>query len=139
MNFQPIIESVGTCIDAAGVLAIVIGIIISAVRYVAGFDGVSRDRFRTFRQNLGRAILLGLELLVAGDIIRTVAVAPSLLNVLVLGVIVLIRTFLSMSLEVELDGRWPWQRRDQSSQPVPADIEENRAEHVDTGSYRRSR
>ena len=58
----------------------------------------------------GRSILLGLEFLVAADIIRTVALQPSLQNVAVLGLIVLIRTFLSFSLEVEIDGRWPWRR-----------------------------
>jgi uncharacterized membrane protein len=64
-----------------------------------------------YRQNLGRAILLGLELLVAGDIIKTVAVAPTLQNMIVLGAIVLIRTFLSFSLELEINGRWPWQQK----------------------------
>jgi uncharacterized membrane protein len=63
-----------------------------------------------FRSNLGRAILLGLEFLVAADIINTVAVQPTLLSVAVLAGIVLIRTFLSFSLEVEIQGRWPWQR-----------------------------
>ncbi len=64
-----------------------------------------------FRKTLGRSILTGLELLVAADIIRTVAVEPTLESVLVLGLIVIIRTFLSFSLEVEIDGRWPWQSR----------------------------
>jgi uncharacterized membrane protein len=59
---------------------------------------------------MGKAILLGLELLVAADIIRTVAVSPTIQNVLTLGLVVLIRTFLSISLQVELEGRWPWQR-----------------------------
>jgi uncharacterized membrane protein len=58
---------------------------------------------------VGRAILLGLEFLVGGDIIRTVAVSPTFTSVGVLALIVLVRTFLSFSLEVELDGRWPWQ------------------------------
>jgi uncharacterized membrane protein len=66
--------------------------------------------YRRYRANLGRGILLGLELLVAADIIGTVAVTPSLQNLAVLGLIVLIRTFLSVSLEVEIEGRWPWQR-----------------------------
>ncbi|MEO7663670.1 MAG: DUF1622 domain-containing protein [Candidatus Limnocylindrales bacterium] len=66
--------------------------------------------YSQFRQQLGRVILLGLELLVAADIIRTVAVTPTLESVAVLGVIVLVRTFLSFSLEVELTGSWPWQR-----------------------------
>jgi uncharacterized membrane protein len=66
--------------------------------------------YRSYRQLLGRSILLGLELLVAADIIRTVAVTPTLQSVAVLAVIVLIRTFLSFSLELEITGRWPWQK-----------------------------
>ena len=74
------------------------------------FKGVARPISSClYRQDLGRAILLGLEFLVAGDIIRTVVVAPTFDNVIVLGLIVPIRTFLSMSLQLELDGRWPWQ------------------------------
>jgi uncharacterized membrane protein len=64
----------------------------------------------SFRRTLGRSILTGLELLVAADIILTVAVEPTPERVVVLGAIVLIRTFLSFSLEVEIDGRWPWQK-----------------------------
>jgi uncharacterized membrane protein len=66
--------------------------------------------YSLYRQDAGRAILLGLEFLIAGDIIRTVVVAPTLQNVLVLGMIVLIRTFLSLSLQLEIDGKLPWQR-----------------------------
>ncbi len=69
------------------------------------------DRVAALRRMLGRAILTGLELLVAADIIRTVAIDPTLESVLVLGLIVIIRTFLSFSLEVEIDGRWPWQKK----------------------------
>ena len=65
---------------------------------------------RPYRQDIGRAILLGLEFLIAGDIIRTVVVAPTIQNVLVLGLIVLIRTFLSMSLQLEIEGKLPWRR-----------------------------
>ncbi|HEY6312730.1 MAG TPA: DUF1622 domain-containing protein [Streptosporangiaceae bacterium] len=68
-----------------------------------------------FRQELGQAILLGLELLVAGDIVRTVAASPSLTSVAILAAIVLIRTFLSFSLQIETTGRWPWQKRDISA------------------------
>src|SRR3569832_1422274 len=68
--------------------------------------------YREYRQHLGRAILLGLEFLVAGDIINTVAVDPTFRSVGVLAGIVVIRTFLSFSLEVEIDGRWPWPRAD---------------------------
>jgi len=69
--------------------------------------------YTRFRRVLGRAILLGLELLVAADIIKTVAVTPTLESVGVLAIIVLIRTFLSWSLELEISGRWPWQKRSQ--------------------------
>jgi uncharacterized membrane protein len=67
--------------------------------------------YQTYRQQLGQTILLGLELLVAADIVRTVAAAPTFASVGVLGLIVLIRTFLSWTLEVELTGRWPWQKK----------------------------
>jgi uncharacterized membrane protein len=73
-------------------------------------SGDWQGALRLYRANLGRGILLGLELLVAADIIGTVAVTPSLANLAVLGGIVLIRTFLSFSLEVEIEGRWPWAR-----------------------------
>ena len=66
--------------------------------------------YSSFRQDIGRAILLGLEFLIAGDIIRTVVVAPTIQNVLVLGLIVLIRTFLSLSLQLEIEGKLPWRR-----------------------------
>jgi uncharacterized membrane protein len=69
-----------------------------------------RNAYNIMRQSFGGAILLGLEILVAGDLIRTVAVAPTLDNVIVLGIIVLIRTFLSFSLEVEIEGTLPWRR-----------------------------
>lgn len=68
-----------------------------------------------FRSNLGRSILLGLEFLVAADIINTVAIEPTVTSLLVLAGIVLIRTFLSFSLEVEIEGRWPWQKKDRDA------------------------
>ena len=108
-DFKDVVEGVGLVIDGAGVLAIVVGLIWATV----GFVGTGRreaNGYRRFRQDLGRGILLGLEFLVAADIIRTVAVTPTLEGVLVLGLIVLIRTFLSMALQVELEGRWPWQQ-----------------------------
>lgn len=107
-SFRSLMELVGTAVDAAGVAIVVIGAAFATARYVAGFRRHGDRAYREYRQGLGRAILLGLEFLVAGDIIRTVVVDPTLANVLVLGLIVLIRTFLSMSLELELEGRWPW-------------------------------
>lgn len=108
MNTAEAIESIGLGLDVIGVAVIVAGAAYSAVRAVAG--PAPQRGYTAFRQNLGRTILLGLELLVAADIVRTVAVTPSLEGVLILGLIVLIRTFLSITLEVELEGRWPWQR-----------------------------
>ena len=112
VDTNALIELVGRTIDVVGVLAIATGL--AFVAFLGLRDALRRppptELYRTFRQRLGRAILLGLELLVAADIIRTVAVTPTLDSVAVLGGIVLVRTFLSFSLEVELEGRWPWQR-----------------------------
>jgi uncharacterized membrane protein len=102
-------EGIGTAVDTAGVLVIVIGALIATHRFLFRRREGPGNAYRLYRQELGRAILLGLEFLVAGDIIRTVAVAPTLENVLILGLIVLIRTFLSIALQLEVDGRWPWQ------------------------------
>ena len=111
MTFVGLVEVVGKGIDAAGVVVIVLGGL--AATAMAGTRLVARDvnTYRRYRQQLGRSILLGLELLVAADIIRTVAVTPTLTSVAVLAGIVLIRTFLSFSLELEITGRWPWQNR----------------------------
>ena len=98
-------------VDAIGVLVIVGGILVASLRTLFFAAPPHLGRYAAYRQNLGRAILLGLELLVAGDIIRTVAVAPTLQNLAVLALIVVIRTFLSFSLELEVTGRWPWQQR----------------------------
>jgi uncharacterized membrane protein len=114
--FRSVAESTSVVIDSVGILVIVAGIAFALYRLVhppAHYE----NRYRLLRHDLGRGILLGLELMVAGDIIRTVAVEPTLDSVIVLGVIVLIRTFLSMSLEVELEGRWPWRRAE--AEPAP--------------------
>lgn len=107
VGFKEVIETVGLVVDGFGVSVIVIGLIVASVRYLSEGRKVE-DGYKRYRKDLGRGILLGLELLVAADIIRTVAVAPTLSNVMVLGVIVFIRTFLSMSIQVELEGRVPW-------------------------------
>ncbi len=106
----PAVKSAGSLLEAAGVLLMIAGIVIATCRYAINYTAASSDPYRRYREDIGRAILLGLEVLVAADIIRTVAVTPTLDSVIVLGGIVLIRTFLSFSLEVELEGRWPWQR-----------------------------
>jgi len=110
VNFFEVIETVGKTIDAVGVATIAIGALIAAAVAVARLNRKTGDVYRVFRQQLGRSILLGLEFLVAADIIRTVAVTPDARSVAVLGGIVLIRTFLSFSLELEVTGYWPWQK-----------------------------
>ena len=111
MDYHHAIERIGEDSDAAGDADIVIGMLICAGAAVVGLGHHETGIYRRFRQQLGRTILLGLELLVVGDIVRTVAAEPTLTSVAILAVIVLIRTFLSFSLEVELTGRWPWQSR----------------------------
>jgi uncharacterized membrane protein len=122
---EEVVEMVGTIIDLAGVAVIAGGILITTVVFFARLRGrPGREDYLHYRQGVGRVILLGLEFLVAGDIIKTVAVSPTFESVGVLAIIVAIRTFLSMSLEVELEGRWPWQkahrpaRREQARPPV---------------------
>jgi uncharacterized membrane protein len=115
--YRELMELVGNVVDAAGVFVIVIGAAIATLRFLARGRADFGASYRAYRQGLGRAILLGLEILIAGDIIRTVVVAPTLENVLILGLIVLIRTFLSMALQLEVDGRWPWQRGDGPNDP----------------------
>ena len=106
--FRNVVEQVGLAIDAAGVLVVVAGIVMAAIRLLKQ-PSAPMGKYKQFRQDLGRGILLGLEFLVAADIIRTVAVTPTLESVLVLGLIVVIRTFLSLALQMEVEGRLPWQ------------------------------
>jgi uncharacterized membrane protein len=111
MVYDELIETIGTAIDVAGVMVIVggaaVALAVAAVRIFRRESGA----YQLLRRQLSKAILLGLELLVAADIVRTVAASPTLTSVAILAAIVLIRTFLSFSLEVETTGRWPWQKR----------------------------
>ena len=109
----PLLTATIRIIEIGGIAVIVLGIVgasIAALWQIAGGRHSASEAFNLYRSNIGRAILLGLELLVAADIINTVAIEPSLQSLLVLAGIVLIRTFLSFSLEVEIEGRWPWHR-----------------------------
>ena len=111
MEFKQIISIIGYGIETIGVIVIIIGCVASSWRFLQYFrqeaEGVA---YRQYRSQLGHSIMLGLEFLVAGDIIRTVIVADTLTNVAILGVIVLIRTFLSFTLFLEVEGRWPWEK-----------------------------
>ena len=111
MSLVEIIEGIGTAIDAIGVAVIAGGALLAVFMTIGRIRGEDGGAYEFFRRRLGRAILLGLEFLVAADIIRTVAVTPSGESVAVLGGIVLIRTFLSFSLQLEMTGAWPWQQR----------------------------
>ena len=110
-------EFVGTAVDTAGVSVMLIGAIIATTRFLLKSQADALT-YRVCRQDLGRAILLGLEFLVAGDIIRTVVVHPTLDNLIVLAIIVVIRTFLSITLQLEVEGHWPWQHHDISGTKV---------------------
>ena len=112
MHYESLIVASASVVEVTGVAVLLIGALLAALVFVRrlwrglGFEGA----YHALRADLGRAILLGLELLVIADIIGTVAIEPNLQNLGVLAVIVLIRTALSFALELEVSGRWPWQR-----------------------------
>jgi uncharacterized membrane protein len=112
-----IVDRVATGIEVVGIAMILVGAFIATAVFLRqllrGGDGFT-PAYRQCRGDLGQALLLGLEFLVAADIIGTVAVDPTFRSLGVLGLIVLIRTFLSFALEVEIQGRWPWQDHEQS-------------------------
>ncbi len=110
MHFTEIISIAGYAIEAVGVLVIVAGSAIASTAFIRAFRNLPEGvAYRTYRRQLGRSIILGLEFLIAGDIVRTVVVADTLENVAILGLIILIRSFLSATLHLEVEGRWPWQ------------------------------
>lgn len=109
-QFAAAMDMVGTGIDLVGVAVIALGALAATVYFVFHAPSLGMAKAYTdYRVSLGRAILLGLEFLVAGDIIRTVAVSPTLMSIAVLAGIVVIRTVLSFALQLEVEGRWPWQ------------------------------
>jgi len=110
MQFAEIISIAGYSIEAVGVLVVIVGSCISSIVFIRTFRNLPEGiAYRTYRRQLGRSIILGLEFLIAGDIIRTVVVADTIENVAILGLIILIRSFLSVTLHLEVEGRWPWQ------------------------------
>jgi uncharacterized membrane protein len=119
-DFAGLAEKLGLAIETLGVAVIAASVVLAALLFLTrSISPQTRDRaYRDTRRCLGRGILLGLELLVAGDIVRTVAVDPTFSSIGVLGLIVLIRTFLSFALEVELNGRWPWQQAPGGASPL---------------------
>jgi uncharacterized membrane protein len=110
MTFDDVISDVVDVVEGFGVAIMIIGLIGSFGWYAHQVLARESNRYEQLRRNLGRSILLGLEVLIIGDIIRTIVVEPTLESVAVLSVIVLIRIVLSLALEVEIDGGWPWRR-----------------------------
>lgn len=117
LEFSHLVEQMGRWLETAGIIVILIGAAMATVLflYQMRHGGPVDAAYVSYRRALGRAILLGLEFLVAGDIVRTVVIDPTFRSVGVLALIIAIRTFLSVELELEIDGRWPWQRQRESS------------------------
>ena len=116
--FTDVISATGYAIETIGVLVMVIGIVIASVQFARRVRPNAEEAYGYYRRQLARSIILGLEFLIAGDIIRTVVVENTLENVAVLGLIILIRSFLSMTLHLEVEGRWPWQKEDSDDKAV---------------------
>jgi len=115
-DFTALVSNIGYAIEAAGVLVIVIGVLLATVAMLkALLAGNKADLYQNYRRSLARSMMLGLEFLVAGDIVRTVIVASTLSDVLSLGLIVIIRTILVFTLHLESEGRWPWQAAEQNA------------------------
>jgi len=112
-------ETIANLIELAAVLAITIAVVAAAVGALRTRIGSDWNAaFTTFKRYMGLGLLIGLDLLIAGDIIKTVTLEPTLENAAVLGLLVLIRTFLSWTIVLEVNGRWPWQ-------PKPAGSDED--------------
>jgi len=113
---RDLIEVAAETIEVIAVATIVIAIVYGSTRFLLRFKQHADNAYEEYKAHLGRGLLLGLEFLVAADIIRTVALEPTMQNVVILGLLVVIRTFLSWSLVVEIEGRWPWRttRREKS-------------------------
>jgi uncharacterized membrane protein len=112
VSYEQAVSGISKGVELCGVGVLILGGVAALARFA---NGVVRremiDAYEELRRTLGRSILLGLEILVGADIIRTIAISPSFTSVGVLGLIVVVRTFLSFSLEAELEGQWPWQRK----------------------------
>jgi len=119
MDQEHLITGAARIVEMAGVAVLILGALLAAGAFARRLARhvVFHDAYNGLRADLGRAILLGLELLVIADIIGTVAIQPTFQNLGVLAVIVAIRTLLSFTLELEVSGRWPWQREDSEGEP----------------------
>ena len=108
-TFRTLIEIGAAAIEAMAVLLITGAFLWSSVRFLVHTRQQASNRYERYKLSLGRSLSLGLEFLVAADVIRTVTLAPTFTNIGILAAVILTRTFLSWSLAVEMEGRWPWQ------------------------------
>ena len=110
-EFKSLITIVTYGVEGFGVVVIVAGSLIATIRFLRRWRGESPEAiYQEYRRAVGRSIILGLEFLIAGDVIRTVVVSHTMSSVIVLAIVVVIRAFLSFTLAVEIEGRLPWQR-----------------------------
>lgn len=111
-DFSSFAQTAGKLLDAAGVVVILAGAILASCALIVAIAKRKsvHELYRSYRHNLARSILVGLEFLVAGDIIRSVAGNLNMDSVIILAVIVVIRSLLGVEFEMEIEGRWPWQR-----------------------------
>jgi uncharacterized membrane protein len=112
------IDYIARIIEATGIITIVVGMMLALFKFIFTLQTIKPRSYKVLRQELGKSILLGLEILVAGDIIATVVTEPTMERVLILAVIILIRTFLSLSIEVEIEGKLPWQRKEDTDDTI---------------------
>ena len=119
-GFDQAIRWVAVGIEALAIAIIVLGAIVTTIYFLHRLikEGAFGECYRRFRSDFGKTILLGLEFLIASDIVGTVAVGPTYQDLGVLALLVVIRTFLSFALELEISGRWPWQRTEAGSGPT---------------------
>ncbi|MBK6723753.1 MAG: DUF1622 domain-containing protein [Acidobacteria bacterium] len=109
-EIKKLIEWSATGLEVITVIILVAGSLIALVRFILHINIKVADAYYRFKENLGKMLILSLEFLVAADIIKTIALEQTLNNVLILGLLVIIRTFLSWSTTVEIEGHWPWSR-----------------------------
>lgn len=112
VEWKTAVEWMTTAIELLAIAIVFVAIVFASIQYLVTRIGrhSADDAYRGYRVTLGKALLVGLEILVATDVVRTVALEPSFENVAILGLLVVIRTFLGWSLTVEIEGRWPWQQ-----------------------------
>jgi uncharacterized membrane protein len=119
-GFDQSIKWVAVGIESIAISIIVLGAIITTITFIWQViqEGTLEDCYRRFRSDFGKAVLLGLEFLIASDIVGTVAIGPTFQDLGILALLVVIRTFLSFSLELEITGRWPWQKSLNENEPT---------------------